>query len=399
LPWGSNAKTLIPAIFADFAGRETISALTQVLLANKLSSVTNKHKMNIKNIIWALLFLAGVARAQGPCPGQTGASISGKVSYDNTQNTPMSCIKVFLNNSIGVVIDSTVTDNTGTYTFCGISTGNYSLLAKTDKAPGGINSIDALSAAKHFVGLINLQGMRFSAADVKKTNYINSTDAYLINKRFTQLIPSFLSDDWLFENPDIEITNPVSYVINIIGICAGDVNASFLPPDCDNWTCGDTMTDNRDGQKYATVQIGTQCWMQKNMNIGTLVDSLTWHSDNDTLEKYCYHNDPAYCNVYGGLYFWEEAMQYNITPGSQGICPTNYHIPTNNEWQVLSTFLGGELVAGGKMKEAGFTHWSSPNTNATNESGFTALPAGDLIGNPPAYFSSLSFGTTFWSSS
>ena len=87
-------------------------------------------------------------------------------------------------------------------------------------------------------------------------------------------------------------------------------------------------------------------------------------------------------------------MQYSTTPGVQGICPTGWHLPTNVEWTTLTTYLGGETVAGGKMKEAGTAHWSSPNTGATNSSGFTALPGGNWNG----YFFNLTNSAYFWSS-
>jgi uncharacterized protein (TIGR02145 family) len=90
-------------------------------------------------------------------------------------------------------------------------------------------------------------------------------------------------------------------------------------------------------------------------------------------------------------------MQYVTTPGVQGICPAGWHMPTDAEWTTLTTFLGGESVAGGKMKEAGFVHWQSPNTGATNTSGFTALPGGYRYSS--GYFYYLTTNATFWSSS
>ncbi|MCX6270186.1 MAG: hypothetical protein NTU44_03030, partial [Bacteroidetes bacterium] len=167
------------------------------------------------------------------------------------------------------------------------------------------------------------------------------------------------------------------------------------------------------GQTYNTVQIGTQCWMKENLNIGTMVTSVNTgydHSDvsnNGIIEKYCYNNDPANCDIYGGLYDWNEMMQYTTIPGTQGICPTGWHIPTDAEWCTLTTVLDATVNcsvngtsgtnAGGRMKETGTTHWYSPNTGATNESGFTALGAGcrDWYG----YFSGLSVDAIFWSSS
>jgi uncharacterized protein (TIGR02145 family) len=135
------------------------------------------------------------------------------------------------------------------------------------------------------------------------------------------------------------------------------------------------------GQTYNTVQIGTQCWLKENLNIGTKIPSDQEQTNNGTIEKYCYYNDQANCTLFGGLYQWNEMMQYLITEGVQGICPPGWHVPTNGEWTALTGFLGGLSVAGGKMKstgtiEAGTGLWYSPNAGATNESGFTAVPAG-----------------------
>ena len=135
-------------------------------------------------------------------------------------------------------------------------------------------------------------------------------------------------------------------------------------------TCGDPFTDPRDGQTYNSVQIGTQCWMAENLNIGEMINGSEEMTDNGVIEKYCYDNDPANCETYGGLYQWNEMMEYTTTPGVQGICPTDWHLPSDGEWTTLTDFLGGESVAGGKMKETGTVHWRTPNIGATNESGF-----------------------------
>lgn len=153
------------------------------------------------------------------------------------------------------------------------------------------------------------------------------------------------------------------------------------------WVCGDSITDSRDGQSYNTVQIGTQCWMAENLNIGTMINGSGNQTNNDTIEKYCYNNSSANCDTYGGLYQWDEMMQYTTTPGIQGICPSGWHLPTDDEWKQMEMALGmsqSEADAmgfrgtdeGGKMKETGTTHWYPPNTGATNSSGFTALPGG-----------------------
>jgi uncharacterized protein (TIGR02145 family) len=161
------------------------------------------------------------------------------------------------------------------------------------------------------------------------------------------------------------------------------------------------MTDVRDNQTYNTVQIGTQCWMAENLNIGTMVPGTTEMTNNSVIEKYCYENNIAKCDVYGGLYQWNEMMEYSTSPGVQGICPATWHLPTDAAWSILTAFLGGEGIAGGKMKttgtiEAGTGLWYAPNTGATNESGFTTLPGGYRSGNSSFYYLG-SYGE-FWSS-
>ena len=164
-----------------------------------------------------------------------------------------------------------------------------------------------------------------------------------------------------------------------------------------NCLCGQPITDARDGKSYNTVLIGAQCWMAQNLNIGTRINGSQVQTNNQVIEKYCFGDLESNCDIYGGLYQWDEAMQYVTTAGVQGICPAGWHLPTDAEWTTLTTFLGGESVAGGKMKETGTTHWSSPNTGATNTSGFTALPGGNRGSNGSFY--GLTYYAYFWSSS
>ena len=119
----------------------------------------------------------------------------------------------------------------------------------------------------------------------------------------------------------------------------------------------DTVTDI-EGNAYNTVEIGNQCWMQENLNVGTPIGSfesdgttLNPQTDNATIEKYCYgystHGDAgqlatgeANCDTYGGLYQWDEMMQYETQEGTQGICPAGWHIPSDDEWKTLEMHLG-----------------------------------------------------------
>ncbi len=185
-----------------------------------------------------------------------------------------------------------------------------------------------------------------------------------------------------------------AYATNSAGTAYGD-ELSFTT--ISSFPCGSSFIDQRDGKTYTTVQIGTQCWMKQNLNIGTRINGTSNQTNNGTIEKYCNNNTELKCTTYGGLYQWNEIMGYTTTPGVQGICPDGWHLPTDAEWTALTTYLGGEGVAGGKMKETGTTHWNSPNTGATNSSGFTGLPGGyrGLYGA----FTNIGDYGYFWSSS
>ena len=168
-----------------------------------------------------------------------------------------------------------------------------------------------------------------------------------------------------------------------------------------------TVTDI-DGNVYNTVTIGTQVWMKENLkttkyNDGTTIpninDNTTWAAL--TTGAYSdYNNTPSNSTTYGRLYNWYAADNNEATKvasnGGKNVCPTGWHVPTNAEWTTLTNFLGGESVAGGKLKETGTTHWTTPNEGATNETGFTALPGGYRYAN--GTFNSVgSFG--YWLSS
>jgi uncharacterized protein (TIGR02145 family) len=145
-----------------------------------------------------------------------------------------------------------------------------------------------------------------------------------------------------------------------------------------NPPANDLPVTDIDGNIYTTVIISNQTWMAENLK-------TTRYSDGTPVTGYSYfNNNPAYATIYGALYTWPAAMKGSPAStrepsGVQGVCPTGWHMPSEAEWEIMETFLGGELVAGGKMKEAGLAHWASPNAGATNESGFTGLP-GDPAG-------------------
>jgi uncharacterized protein (TIGR02145 family) len=161
-----------------------------------------------------------------------------------------------------------------------------------------------------------------------------------------------------------------------------------------NIPCPGIPTVTYEGQTYNTVLIYNQCWLKENLDVGIKINADVEMTDNEITEKYCYNDDYNNCITYGGLYQWDEMMQYTTIEASQGICPDGWHLPDNNDWYELRFNLGGDSVAGGKLKEAGLTHWEAPNTGATNESGFTALPGGYYVTG----YAHLNETGLFWSS-
>jgi uncharacterized protein (TIGR02145 family) len=150
-----------------------------------------------------------------------------------------------------------------------------------------------------------------------------------------------------------------------------------------------------DNNRYEIVTIGTQTWMAENLkttryNDGTFILLITngtaWETAGaNTSPAYCWYNAPNETKnliAYGALYNWYAID--TLSNGNKNLCPVGWHVPTTFEWNTLTIYLGGSEFAGGKMKEAGFAHWLSPNTGATNQSGFAGLPGG-LRGSNSAF--------------
>jgi uncharacterized protein (TIGR02145 family) len=173
---------------------------------------------------------------------------------------------------------------------------------------------------------------------------------------------------------------------NSVGISKGsDIKVFTSPP----------PIKDVDGNTYNIVRIGNQLWLKENLKVthyndGTPIPNITdisW----DTLKKgaYCWlNNDASIKNTnYGAHYNWYAATNNTI-------CPKGWHVPNDEEWLILINFLGGSEKAGGKLKESGLSHWKSPNTGATNESDFFALPSGYCF--RPDYFHEHHEFTGFW---
>ncbi|MBI4646237.1 MAG: fibrobacter succinogenes major paralogous domain-containing protein [Bacteroidia bacterium] len=167
-----------------------------------------------------------------------------------------------------------------------------------------------------------------------------------------------------------------------------------------------TVTDY-DGNVYNTVQIGDQCWMKENLKTthyadGTLLIDGTGvggiYGDDSTKYWFVYKDSIELKDTYGLLYTWaavmNEALSSNTNPsGVQGVCPTGWHVPGDVEWEQLVQYLGSN-IAGGRLKEEGTLHWNSPNSDATNLSGFTALPGGYRLYSDGTFSDSGNYG--YW---
>jgi len=188
-------------------------------------------------------------------------------------------------------------------------------------------------------------------------------------------------------------------IITIVGSCS----KSSMPPPPKHGSCPKSSTPPP--PTIESVTIGTQVWMLKNLDVSTyrngdlipkVTDQKFWVGL--STGAWCwYNNDSAtYATTYGKLYNW-----YAVND-PRGLAPTGWHLPSDVEWTTLSTFLGGDAVAGGAMKETGISHWVTPNTGATNGSGFTGLPGGGrdnrggfgFIENDGYWWSSTEFDAT-----
>jgi uncharacterized protein (TIGR02145 family) len=195
-----------------------------------------------------------------------------------------------------------------------------------------------------------------------------------------------------------------AYATNNEGIAYGS-EQSFTTTEDHTGETG-TVTDI-EGNVYQTIGIGSQIWMQENLKTIMFSDGSAIPLVEDSIEWALQYVEPAYCwydndeekykDTFGALYNFRTVMTGKL-------CPSGWHVPDDDEWTILETFLGGRDVAGGMMKEAGTEHWLSPNSGATNESDFTALPGGHRVyysapyGTGVGRYIDMGEKTIFWTS-
>jgi uncharacterized protein (TIGR02145 family) len=183
-----------------------------------------------------------------------------------------------------------------------------------------------------------------------------------------------------------------------------DNNTTYTFQFATNIPCPGTPTVTYEGQVYNTIQVFSQCWLKENLNVGTMINGIQNQTNNAIKEKYCYNNEPDSCTKYGGLYQWNEMMQYTTQQGAQGICPPGWHLPTDEEWKVLegavdSQYGIGDItwdIEGDRGYDAGTnlkttSGWYA-NGNGTDLFGFSGLPSGARI-NDGSFYGVCYYGT------
>ena len=178
-------------------------------------------------------------------------------------------------------------------------------------------------------------------------------------------------------------TKTITYAYTNVYSCSALMTRNIIVQAAPVFSCGNNLTDIRDNKVYPTIQIGTQCWMRKNLNYGIVIYGGTAQTDNCLNEKYCYNDNQANCNTYGGLYQWDELMAYNNTPGSRGLCPPGWHVPTQAEWMTLFNASIAQGLAGKPLQDSIIN-------------GFRAIESGFVYSNMTWKY--LGFATFFWSS-
>jgi len=148
-----------------------------------------------------------------------------------------------------------------------------------------------------------------------------------------------------------------------------------------NIPCPETPTINYEGQVYHTIQIFSQCWLKENLNVGTMVPGAQEMNNNSITEKYCYDDIGDNCVTYGGLYQWNEMMQYTTTQGVQGICPLGWHLPTDEEWEVLEGAVDSQYGIGDNTWDGSGDRGFDAGTNLKTTNGWNYGGNGaDLFG-------------------
>ncbi len=341
------------------------------------SSTEGSHNVTPGQVIWKWTVVAGAAGYKWNTTATYGTAFDMGLATSKTET--------------GIACDTTYTRYMWAYNACGVSVSTTLSQAIAEASPATPVSATHTSTETSIVWNWNtvtgVTGYKWNTED----NFATATD--------------LVTDTTMNET---SLTCGTIYTRYVWAYNGCGYSTSVTLTQSTDVCCGIPITDSRDGKSYNTVVIGTQCWLAQNLNVGTRIAGTVTQTNNSTIEKYCYNNNEDSCSIYGGLYQWGETMDYTTSSssnpsGRQGICPSGWHLPSDAEWCQMETFLDATVNcagtawlgtnAGGKMKEAGTSHWLTPNTGATNSSGFTGLPGGICQGGS---YSSIATYAYFW---
>ena len=352
--------------------------------------------------------------------------ISGYVTTSGTSE-PLDSAFIELNQS-SRTIDTTLSENDGSYLIKNIPPGNYELEVSKfsfEKKSKIVNVESTRTSDINFEismlphPLISDFQLDFGLDSETRTFTISNVGAGTLRYSL------FPSQDWIvIDSNEGEITTEIDTIqvaVNRTGLSGkkgeGEIRISYYVSGELEELIVEVMVNgvmDIDGNYYGAVTIGTQTWLSENLNTGRIItfwdpeQGNPFH-DNGKIERYCMFNDNEFCDEYGGGYSWTEMMDYpgeeDPTGMIQGICPAGWHIPSLDEWSTLIDYVGGVSVAGGMLKDIGTIEegtglWKAPNTDANNNYGFTALPGGSPIRYQDDY-PNLGIGECieFWTSS
>ncbi len=254
---------------------------------------------------------------------------------------------------------------------------------------GNSSSIKILQAASHAYGSGSLEytGTEILAPQLKVTEDIQD---FVYNPGDELLYIGYANglQSGILDSPEESATYTFQFATNI--------------------PCPGIPTVEYEGQVYNTIQVFSQCWLKENLNVGEIVPATMEQSNNGTIEKYCYNNEPDSCTKYGGLYQWDEMMQYTTQQGAQGICPPGWHLPTDEEWKVLEGAVDSQIGIGDNIwDDYGYRGYDAganlkttsgwyENVNSTDLFSFSGLPGGTFLSN--GFFYDLAYNAYWWSS-
>jgi uncharacterized protein (TIGR02145 family) len=404
---------------------------------------------NYITIAIAIMSLAACSSKDDKAVEQDTGSIYGVVS-DKATGYPVSSAEVALSPSG----EQTVTDARGLYEFVDLEAGNYRLHVSKAGYADLVNYSIKVEAGEDTEGNLQIEKLppslritNSSGDDIDSLNFGSDPDVTTANFNVFNDGAGVLtwdiveSSEWITsvskrsgtlqpgKKQGITVTIDRDLLESGENVTTLNVNSDDGSKEItvlaegifDFSSCGGDFTDSRDGQVYPTVQIGTQCWMSKNMNIGTRVAGSNYNTHQTSgIQKMCYDNSESNCDIYGGLYSWNETVNgensYDIkyVSGSstmiQGICPDGWHVPSDEEFKTLEKYLGmssseaDDYTAwrgtdeGRKLKSRDYWYEYDASTSGTNSSGWSGRPGG-IRNNSGGTFHYVGAYGYWWSSS